>query len=89
MVRFTRCVHGDDMCSISLDKAYQLLRVLSRESLGLSVYAARLIFVSAYIIASLYGLVWDIVIDWGLMPDPDNFVRFVLFCETIYSDMTQ
>lgn len=48
---------------------------LFRERYGLSIYASRLLFVSCYIVASLYGLVWDVVMDWGLMPDPDNFIR--------------
>lgn len=58
---------------------------------GVSIYASRLTFVFAYLFASLYNLIWDIVMDWGLMPDPDHFVRpdhCVLYPQWLYYAIT-
>jgi hypothetical protein len=53
------------------------IHFLSREQIGLSIYASRLIFILGYLVASLYNLIWDCVVDWGLLPDPDHFIRYV------------
>ncbi|XP_053992896.1 xenotropic and polytropic retrovirus receptor 1-like [Hylaeus volcanicus] len=57
------------------------------EKIGLSIYASRLIFILGYLVASLYNLIWDCVVDWGLLPDPDHFIRphlRVLYPQWIY-----
>lgn len=62
-----------------------------RDKTIISIYTSRLIFVFAYITASLYGLVWDVVMDWGLLPDPDHFIRpnqRVLYPQWLYYTIT-
>lgn len=50
---------------------------------NLSPYARRLVFVLLYLVASLYSMTWDFVFDWGLVPDADNFLRY-LFLQQIF-----
>eukprot|EP00070_Physeter_catodon_P037328 XP_028344222.1 SPX and EXS domain-containing protein 1-like [Physeter catodon] len=34
-----------------------------------------LIWVSSYVCGTIYMFFWDVKVDWGLMPDPDHFLR--------------
>eukprot|EP00918_Siedleckia_nematoides_P038092 GHVU01082709.1.p1 GENE.GHVU01082709.1~~GHVU01082709.1.p1 ORF type:complete len:818 (-),score=226.09 GHVU01082709.1:229-2682(-) len=42
---------------------------------GASMYLQRFVWVTAYTAATAYMFIWDLVMDWGLVPDPDNFLR--------------
>eukprot|EP00070_Physeter_catodon_P047684 XP_028354578.1 uncharacterized protein LOC112062859 [Physeter catodon] len=45
------------------------------ESFGVSPYSMCLIWVSSYVCGTIYMFFWDVKVDWGLMPDPDHFLR--------------
>eukprot|EP01069_Polyplicarium_translucidae_P002501 Polyplicarium_translucidae@DN2047_c0_g1_i2.p1 len=55
--------------------AVLLLTAISWNMGSVSVYVTRLFWVFAYIVATVYSFIWDVYIDWGLLPDVDNFVR--------------
>ncbi|RQX72139.1 SPX domain-containing protein, partial [Toxoplasma gondii CAST] len=45
------------------------------QALGVSPYGVCLIWVCSYLLGTIYMFAWDIKVDWGLMPDPDHFIR--------------
>ncbi|CBZ56047.1 hypothetical protein NCLIV_064730 [Neospora caninum Liverpool] len=45
------------------------------QTLGVSPYSVCLIWVCSYLLGTIYMFAWDIKVDWGLMPDPDHFIR--------------
>lgn len=47
-----------------------------RHSVGISPYSICLIWVFSYLFGTIYMFSWDVKVDWGLMPNPDHFVRY-------------
>ncbi|PFH38151.1 SPX domain-containing protein [Besnoitia besnoiti] len=45
------------------------------QALGVSPYSVCLIWVCSYLLGTIYMFAWDMKVDWGLMPDPDHFIR--------------
>lgn len=86
-----RRVHAGNMGKYCSTMFVILTSNIPWERFGLSIYASRLLFVFVYIFASLYNLIWDVVFDWGLLPDPDHFVRpdhRILYPQWIYYFIT-
>lgn len=45
------------------------------EQLGVGMHAGQLFYVLTYLVATIYSYFWDVIMDWGLVSNPDSFLR--------------
>mmetsp|Transcript_48412 Transcript_48412/g.105379 ORF Transcript_48412/g.105379 Transcript_48412/m.105379 type:complete len:708 (-) Transcript_48412:532-2655(-) len=59
----------------SMGIAMSAVTAIDWSRFGVTVYASRLLWTSFFIGATMYMLVWDVRMDWGLFPSVDTFLR--------------